>query len=218
MTLARIVRPQGRKGELLAELLTDFPERFEERRRLFLLSAEKGRSIAREVWLEEHWLHKDRLVLKLKGIDSIEAAEALRDQDVVIPLAERAPLEDDAVYIGDLAGCALYDRVTGRVVGEIVDVDRESSSLALIVVRPLQLATDSGTKAGAKTKTPDELLIPFAKAYLPQIDLATRRMEMSLPEGLLALNEPLTAEESRLAAEAQADLGQTAAVAPRRRR
>ena len=204
--LARIVRPQGRKGELLAELLTDFPERFEQRRRLFLLAPEPGERVAHEVWLEGHWLHKDRVVLKLKGVDSIEAAEALRGQDVAIPLAERAPLEADAVYIGDLAGCMLYDRASGCAVGEIVDVDRESSSLPLIVVRP-----PAGAGAAAGAKAPEELLIPFAKAYLPEIDLAAGRMEMTLPEGLLALNEPLTVEERRLAAEAQAERNQPAA-------
>jgi 16S rRNA processing protein RimM len=98
---------------------------------------------------------------------------------VVIPLAERAPLDEDSVYIGDLSGCRLYDRASEAMVGEIVDVDRESSNLPLIVVRQ-----DRG-----------QLLIPFAKAYLPRIDLEARRMEMTLPEGLLDLNAPLTAED-----------------------
>ncbi len=187
--LAQVVRPQGRKGELLAELLTDFPERFAERRRLFVRSHEKA--AAREVTLEEHWLHKGRLVLKLKGVDSIEDAEPLRGYEVVIPRAERAPLDEDSVYIADLAGCVLYDRASDRVVGEIVDVDRESSNTPLIVVRA----------AGG------ELLVPFAKAYLPRIDLDGRRMEMTLPEGLLALNDPLTSEERAALAAAQAEDG-----------
>ena len=197
VTVARVVRPQGRKGELLADLLTDFPERFAERRRLFLRPS--ATSAPREVLLEQHWLHKGRLVLKFQGIDSIEAAELLRDHDVVIPRAERAPLDEDAVYIGDLAGCDLYDRATAAMVGEIVGVDRESSSMPLIVVR-------SGTRSG----TAGELLIPFAKAYLPHIDLEARRMEMTLPEGILALNDPITPEERQeLAAEQREGNGGT---------
>jgi 16S rRNA processing protein RimM len=166
-------------GELLCELLTDFPERFAERSRLFLRAAAAAQP--REVRLERHWLHKGRLVLKLQGIDSIEAAELLRGHDVVIPRAERAPLDEDSVYIGDLVGCLLHDRTTGTDAGEIIDVDRESSNTALIVVR----------RPGER----EELLIPFAKAYQPHIDLEGRRMEMSLPAGLLALNDPLTPEE-----------------------
>ncbi len=200
MTLAEIVRPQGRKGELLADLLTDFPERFADRRRLFLRA---GMGVPREVTLEEHWLHKGRLVLKLQGVDSIEAAELLRGHEIVIPFAERAPLDEDSVYIADLAGCLLYDRATTQGVGEIVGVDRESSNMPLIVVRG-----GSG-----------ELLIPFAKAYDPRIDLEARRMEMTLPEGLLALNDPLTAEErAALAAEQAAESGlEIAPAAPKPR-
>jgi 16S rRNA processing protein RimM len=190
--LAQVVRPQGRKGELLAELLTDFPERFAERRRLFLRSSEGA--APREVRLEEHWLHKGRLVLKLEGVESIEDAEPLRGHEVVIPRAERAPLDEDSVYIADLAGCMLYDRASDGVVGEILGVDRESSNMPLIVVRA----------AGG------ELLIPFAKAYQPRIDLDGRRMEMTLPEGLLALNDPLTAEERAALAAARAEDGAAA--------
>lgn len=187
VTVAQVVRPQGRKGELLAELLTDFPERFAERKRLFLRSGEQAEP--REVTLEGHWLHKGRLVLKLGGVDSIEAAELLRGYEVVIPRAERAPLDEDSVYIADLAGCVLYDRASDAVAGTIVDVDRESSNTPLIVLR---------TAGG-------ELLIPFAKAYQPRIDLDARRMEMTLPEGLLGLNDPLTAEERQALAVAKAE-------------
>lgn len=185
VTLARVVRPRGLKGELLAELLTDFPERFADRRRLFLRSAAPGPTphkidpVHREVTLERYWLLKDRLVLKFLGVDSIADAELLRGCEVVIPRAERAPLDEDSVYIGDLSGCRLHDRASGTLVGEILDVDRESSNLPLIVVR----------------RGRGELLIPFAKAYLPHIDLEARRMDMTLPEGLLDLNAPLTEEE-----------------------
>jgi 16S rRNA processing protein RimM len=183
VTLARVVRPRGLKGELLAELLTDFPERFADRRRLFLryaaLGPAPGKLVPREVTLQRYRLQKDRLVLKFLGVDSIEDAEPLRGCEVVIPRAERAPLDEDSVYIGDLSGCRLHDRASGTLVGEILDVDRESSNLPLIVVR----------------RGLGELLIPFAKAYLPHIDLEARRMDMTLPEGLLDLNAALTEEE-----------------------
>ncbi len=169
MVVARLVRPQGRHGEILADLLTDFPERFAERKRLFLLAP---KAAARPLELEDHWLHQGRVVLKFAGVDSINDAETLRGLEVAIPQAERAPLDDDAVYISDLIGCALVDSRTGAKVGAIADVDREASATPLLVVE-----APSG-----------EVLVPFVKAFAPKIDLAARQIEMRLPEGLLDLN------------------------------
>lgn len=169
--VAKIVRSQGRHGEVLADLLTDFPERFAERKRLFLLAP---KSAPRPVELEKHWPHQGRIVLKFAGIDSINDAETLRGLEVCIPKSERAPLEDGAVYISDLVGCVLVDSRTGAEVGRIAGVDREASATPLLVV---------GSLSG-------EVLVPFAKAFQPKIDLAARRIEMQLPEGLLDLNAP----------------------------
>jgi len=165
------VRPQGRHGEILADLLTDFPERFAERKRLYLLAPG---SAVRPVELEDQWLHQGRIVLKFAGVDSISDAETLRGLEVAIPKAERAPLEADAVYISDLVGCVLVDSRTGADVGKIAEVDREAGAAPLLVL---------DTPAG-------EVLVPFAKAFQPKIDLAGRRIEMQLPEGLLDLNAP----------------------------
>jgi len=190
--LARIRRPQGRKGEVFADLLTDFPEKFAERKRLWLVfdpesprartSPTNSASAPREVELLAHWLHKGGIVLHFAGIDSISAAETLAGLIVAIPLAERAALGEDEVYIGDLIGCALYD-VAGMdavaapvLVGQIEDVDRSAGPVALLVVR----SPGSG----------EELLIPFAKSYLRAIDLAAKHVEMALPEGLTDLNAP----------------------------
>ena len=182
--LARIRRPQGRKGEVFADILTDFPEKFEERKRLWLVAeaAESAsprptaKQIPREVELIAHWLHKGGVVLHFAGVDSISAAETLAGLIVAIPLAERAPLAEDEVYVGDLIGCTLVDVAgeTAVLVGQIEDVDRTSGPVALLVVR------------GAT----GEVLIPFAKSYLRKLDLAGKRVEMALPEGLAELNVP----------------------------
>jgi 16S rRNA processing protein RimM len=181
--LARICRPQGRKGEVFAELLTDFPEKFAERKQLWLLSASDGSASAskpasapRQMELAAHWLHKGGVVLHFNGVDSISAAETLAGLVVAIPRSERAALGEDEVYIGDLLGCVLVDTSPAEPVmlGEIEDVDRTSGPVALLVVR------------GAA----GELLIPFAKTYMRKIDLEARRVEMALPEGLVDLNAP----------------------------
>ncbi len=179
--LARVRRPQGRKGEVFADILTDFPEKFAERHRLWLLADSSasvpGRAAApREVALLNHWLHKGGVVLHFSGVDSITAAEALAGLIVAIPLAERAALDEDETYIGDLIGCALVD-VAGAepvTVGEIEEVDRTAGPVALLVV-----AGKSG-----------EVLVPFAKDYLRKIDLEAKLVEMALPEGLIDLNTP----------------------------
>ena len=177
--LARIRRTQGRKGEVLAEILTDFPEKFSERKQVWLLSAaETAQESAREVALNSHWLHKGGraqgelpgIVLHFAGVDSISEAEALRGMIVAIPRAERAALGEDEVYIGDLIGCVLVDVAAGKSVGVVEDVDRDAGPVALLVVR------------GEAT---DEILIPFAKAYLRRIDLEGRRVEMALPDELV---------------------------------
>jgi 16S rRNA processing protein RimM len=180
--VARLIRPQGRRGELIAEILTDFPERFHQRSRLFLIPPERVGTRAREMQLDNFWFLRSRIVLKFQGIDSINDAETLRGFAVAIPAEERAPLDTGSVYMSDLIGCRVVDLNRGGVeVGEIADVDRESSSTELLVVR----------RSGA------ELLIPFVAEYLVRVDTANRRVEMRLPEGLLEINRPMTEEEKR---------------------
>jgi 16S rRNA processing protein RimM len=177
--LGRLVRPQGRHGEILADILTDFPERFADRRRLFLVSSETSQPPVREVSLENYWLHKGRVVLKITGVDSINEADTLRGLLVAIPTSERAALTDGSVYIGDLIGCEVIDLNTSRTVGVVTNVDREASLLEV------------------KTPMGEEALVPFARAYLVTMDIAGKRIEMRLPEGLLDINAPMTYEERR---------------------
>ena len=183
--LALIRRPQGRKGEVFADILTDFPEKFAQRRELWLLRGAPGAGgpksahamanpVPRKVELVGHWLHKGGIVLHFAGVDSISDAATLAGLIVAIPRVERAALGEDETYIGDLIGCALVD-VAGAepvLVGEVEDVDRTAGPVALLVVRG----------------PGGEILVPFAKSYLRRIDLKAKRVEMALPEGLVDLN------------------------------
>ena len=175
-------RTQGRKGEVFAEILTDFPEKFAERRHLWLLrdpdvaSKSGADENPREVELVHHWLHKGGVVLHFAGVDSISRPRNLPGLIVAIPQEQRAALAEDELYIGDLIGCALVD-VTGDepvTVGEIEDVDRSAGPVAILVIR-------------GKSST-DEILIPFAKDYLRRVDVEAKCVEMALPEGLVELN------------------------------
>ncbi|MGO8718397.1 MAG: ribosome maturation factor RimM [Acidobacteriaceae bacterium] len=183
--LARLIRPQGRRGEVLAEVLTDFPERFAEMRNAFLWRG--GNLPATPIAIEQSWLHKGKVVLKFAQVDSISAAEALRGAEVVVPREERVPLEPDAVYISDLIGCHLVDLHPGghsdpTILGTIRDIIQQEKTADLLIV-----AGEDGS----------QYEIPFAKAYLVKLDLAGRRLEMNLPPGLLDVNSPLNEEERR---------------------
>ena len=182
--LARIRHTQGRKGEVFANILTDFPEKFAERKQLWLLDDSAAKSTLptaasaspREVELIAHWLHKGGIVLHYAGVDSISAAETLKGLTVAIPRSARAALAEDEVYTADLIGCALID-VAGAepvTVGEIESVDRTAGAVALLLV----------------LGTSGEVLIPFAKSFLKKIDLKAKRVEMVLPAGLVELNTP----------------------------
>lgn len=181
--LARLLRPQGRHGELIAEILTDFPERFAERTHVWLLPPQEA-AAPREADLERHWSHKGRIVLKFAGIDSINDAAAYKGWHVAIPRQERAPLEEDAVYIADLVGCRVYDETTAADLGPVLEVARgEGGAPDMLVLE------QPGKQRG------DELLIPFAKAFLVTVDLGARRLRMRLPAGLTEIDAPLTEEE-----------------------
>ncbi len=174
VAIAKVTKTQGRKGEVAAVLLTDFPERFATRKRLFALN-DAWRDQRRELELEHHWLHKGGVVLKFLGVDSISQAEELLGCEIQVPLAERAALPDGSVYVSDLAGCTVFD--SGREIGRIENVQFGSGEAPLLIVK--------GDK---------EYLVPFAAAYIENVDLKRKRLDMKLPAGLLEVDAPLKAE------------------------
>ncbi|HWS18293.1 MAG TPA: ribosome maturation factor RimM [Candidatus Elarobacter sp.] len=194
VTIARVAKTQGRHGEVAATLLTDFPELFETRKKLFALggsgnakqssSAELSR---RKLDLDEHWFHKGMVVLKFAGVDSISDAEMLVGSEIQIPRSERATLGSDEFYVSDLIGCTVTDsgREIGRVVGRVRDVQFGSGEAPLLVI-------EGDVISGKK-----EYLVPFAAAYIEKIVLEQKRLEMKLPEGLLEVDAPLNQEEKQ---------------------
>jgi 16S rRNA processing protein RimM len=131
----------------------------------------------RELEVEEFWPHKSYLVLKFGGIDSISDAEALVGCELQVPEAERAKLGPGWTYVSDLVGCTVFD--ADREIGQVHDVQFGAGEAPLLVVR-------TGSK---------EYEIPYAEAYLVQTDLEHKKILMTLPEGMLELSAPLTAEE-----------------------
>ena len=176
VTLARVRKTQGRRGEVAVELHSDVPDRFRPGLRLFALAQDNSR---RELRIEELWPHKDFLVLKFVGIDSISDAEALFGCELQVPRGERAQLEAGWNYVSDLIGCVVFD--TGREIGKIEDVQFGTGEAPLLIVV-------GGNK---------RYEVPYAEAYLQSVDLEHKQIRMQLPEGMLELNAPLTAEEKQ---------------------
>jgi 16S rRNA processing protein RimM len=177
-----VLRPQGRRGEVLAELHTDFPQRFAQRRSLWGLAADGSR---RELQLAEHWFHKGAVVLKFTGVESISDAEQLAGLELQLPREQRAELEAGATYVSELVGCEVWvNAAEGRhLLGTVAEVRFGAGEAPLLVVRP----------AGSK----QEFLVPYAEEFVRSADFQRRRMEMELPEGLLELEAPLSAEEKQ---------------------
>jgi len=179
ITLARVVKTQGRRGEVAGEILSDIPGRFNIGMRLLALPREpEGQR--RELEVEELWPHKGLLVLKFVGVDSISEAEALVGCELQVPRSQRSELQTGWNYVSDLVGCTVFDN--GSEVGRIEDVQFGAGEAPLLIVHD----------AGAKL-----LEVPFAQAYLDRVDVERRQVLMKLPEGLLEVNAPLTAEEKQ---------------------
>jgi len=179
ITLARVVKTQGRRGEVAAEVHSDVPERFTEGMRVFALPP-GTEEIRRELEVETFWPHKELLVLKFQGVDSISEAESLVRCELQVPRSERAKLESGWNYVSDLVGCSVLDH--GIVVGCIEDVQFGAGEAPLLIV-----ADSSGKRFD----------VPFADAYLDGLDLARKQVRMKLPEGMLEINAPVTNEEKR---------------------
>lgn len=174
VTLARVLRPHGRRGEVAAEILTDFPERLRKLKEVFLAD---GRGEPRRAAVRSCWLSQSRggqAIFLFEGSDSISDAERLRGMEVQVPLGERAPVGAGRYYITDLVGCEVCAQ-GGETLGR---------------VREVEIAGDDvkGTPVLAVHSPRGEWLLPLATEICVGIDIERRRIEVMLPEGLLDLN------------------------------
>ncbi len=152
------------RGELVAELLTDFPERFSILERVFAVCADGKTS---ELELEKFWFQKGRVILKFKGVDSIEAAELWRNCDICIPETEAVKLEEDEFFDWELEDCEV-ETVEGEKLGKIQELMRTGGTEILVV-------------KGAEK----EYLIPFAEAICVDVDVENKLIRVNVPDGLL---------------------------------
>ncbi len=166
VSVARIVKSRGVRGEVAAELLTDFPERFEELHTVAVAGPEKHF----EESLEAFWFHKNRVILKFAGRESPEAVQELIGCEVRIPAEERVELPADTYFDSELVDCEIVQM--GRSLGRVVDVLKVGDGITNLVV------VDSEDR---------ELLVPFIHEFIRSVSIEERRIEVELPPGLLEL-------------------------------
>jgi 16S rRNA processing protein RimM len=168
LTLGRVVRVHGRRGEVAAEILTDFPRRLLALEEVSLASSDDRRRLARVLACRLSPSRGGQAIFQFAGVASIEQARLLVGLEIQVPISERLPLPPGAFYTSDLIGCEVWEGAEklGRVRGV------ETVGTPVLAVE---------TPAG-------ELLVPLASEICRTIDLPGRRIEVVLPEGLRELN------------------------------
>ncbi len=166
VAVAKAVKTRGLRGEVVAELLTDFPERFSGLERLIAVGTDGSRQT---LSLEEHWFQSGRIVLKFAGYDSIEEASALVGYEFAVPEAERVELPEDEFYDWELSGCRVVT-IEGEEVGRVREVLRTGGVEVLAV---------------DNEATGREHLIPLAESICVEIDIEKKLIRVDAPEGLL---------------------------------
>jgi 16S rRNA processing protein RimM len=164
IAIARIAKSRGLRGEVVAQVLTDFPERFENLETVFAVRPDAP---SRELKIEKFWFQKNRVILKFEGIDSIEAAETLRNAEICVAETEAVELEADEYFDWELEGCEV-ETVEGERIGRVKEVMRTGGTEILIV-------------AGAEK----EFMIPFAAKICTSVDVENRLIKIDAPDGLL---------------------------------
>jgi 16S rRNA processing protein RimM len=171
VTLARILRPRGLRGEVAAEILTDFPQRLPSLREVWLAD---GCSAPRRVGVQRCWLSTSRggqAIFHFAGVETVESAERLRGCEVQIPLEHRVQLEPGNYYVGELIGCEVWEAGAGAAMGAVRDVQFPGG------VPLLAVDTSEG-----------EVLVPLAAEFCVRVDIQAKRIDVALPDGLRDLN------------------------------
>jgi 16S rRNA processing protein RimM len=190
VAVGRILRPRGNKGEVAAELLTDFPQRLTEVREVFVAGAkdEPRRVAVVSCWLSQN--HPGQAVFHFAGCSSISEAEKFRGLDVLLPIEQRVVLPAGHYFISDLMGCSVFD--CGREVSPVASSPCSMGTAPALLggVTDVQFTGEgvSGTPLLVVETREGELLIPLAEDICTDIDVRGRRIEVALPEGLRDLN------------------------------
>jgi len=186
VTVARILRARGNKGEVAAELLTDFPERLPETKEMSLRAESGARRgvVLREFWVDRN--HSGKGVFHFEGVDSINDAEKLRGMEVQIPFEQRAEVPSGSFFVTDLIGCSVFELAASASPVSSSPCSLAEAPALLGKVRDVYFPGEGqpGTPLLAVDTWRGELLVPLAEDICTTIEIAARRIEVRLPEGL----------------------------------
>ncbi|HUV12913.1 MAG TPA: ribosome maturation factor RimM [Acidobacteriota bacterium] len=165
VSIARIIKTRGIRGEVAAEILSDFPERFSSLSRVYLSSGSQGK------WevLEQHWFHGQRVIFKFEGRNRPHEVEDLIGYEVQVPLSERVGLPEDSFFDSDLIGCRVFE--DEKVLGTVTSVLKVSETATLVV-----LAADD-----------TEFMIPLVKQFIREVSIDSKAVHVQLPSGMVDL-------------------------------
>ena len=164
VVIASIVRTRGLKGEVVADLLTDFPERFDGLETVTAVMPNGSRS---QLKIDDHWFQNGRVILRFAGFETIEKAEKLRGAEICVPETEAVALEDDEFFDWQLEGCSV-EHIDGTPIGIVKELLRTGGTELLVV---------KGEKK--------DYLVPFAEAICVEVDIENKLIKVDPPEGLL---------------------------------
>jgi len=165
VNIGRVITTQGSKGEVRVISLTDFPDRFQKLKKIYLVH-ERKQPVTTEI--ERTWHHKGFVILKFKGYDSISQAEELKGFFITIHKEERIKLKKDEYYIDDLIGLEV-ESDKGKRLGKIIDVIKNPGNDIYVV------------------RNDKELWIPAIKEVVKKIDLENKKIVIHMVEGLESL-------------------------------
>jgi 16S rRNA processing protein RimM len=189
--VARILRPRGNKGEVVAELLTDFPARFSTLRQIYLRKADEEPHVTelQKFWIDRN--HPGMGVFHFAKSATISDAEKLRDFEILLPFEERVALPSGQYFVTDLIGCTVFDIPTEITKLSSAACAMEEAPRVLGTVKDVFFIGESvaGTPVLQVESFRGELLVPLAEDICTRIDIAGRRIEVKLPEGLSDVND-----------------------------
>jgi 16S rRNA processing protein RimM len=164
ITIGKAVKPFGVKGEIKIEPMTDFPERFKDLHRVYLVSP-AGEEITCEVRSVRY--AGGAPFLLFDGYDSPEKAKTLKGWLVKIPQEEAVPLPEGTYYWFELIGMEVFSE-SGEKLGKIVDIFETGSNDVYVM------------KQGKK-----EIYIPATAEVVKQVDRVKKRIVIHLMDGLM---------------------------------
>ena len=190
--VARILGSRGNKGEVAAELLTDFPERLTKLPEVFVGqfsgSAEPQRRALKSCWLSQN--HRGQAVFHFEGSNSITDAEKFRGLEVLLPFEQRVKLPAGQYFVSDLIGCAVFEQPSVSPAAASPPHSVPTSPALLGTVIDVQFPGEdiTGTPLLEVRTSRGNFLIPLAIDICTHIDIAACRIDVLLPEGLRDLN------------------------------